>query len=110
VAHEVILASRGEKGGWMVGLIIGKVESGKCEKTFVHNLRYARYAVRNPPRRFIQGEKKTKQRMCEIYGIRKIRDHYHSRATQSLLRDASSIELSVVQNTRSVALRPVQLF
>jgi len=34
----------------------------------------------------------------------------HSRATQSLLRDASSIELSVVQNTRSVALRPVQLF
>lgn len=42
----------------MVGLIIGKVESGKCEKTFVHNLRYARYAVRDPPRRFIQGEKK----------------------------------------------------
>lgn len=34
----------------------------------------------------------------------------HSLATQSLLRDASSIELSVVQKTRSVALRPVQLF
>ena len=34
----------------------------------------------------------------------------HSRATQSLLRETSSIELSVVQNRRSVALRPLQLF
>jgi hypothetical protein len=35
---------------------------------------------------------------------------YQSRATQSVLRETSSIELSMVQNSRSVALRPLQLF
>lgn len=35
---------------------------------------------------------------------------YHSRATQSVLLETSSMELSVVQNSRSVALRPLQLF
>lgn len=34
----------------------------------------------------------------------------YSRGTQSVALEASSIELSVVQNSRSVALRLVQLF
>lgn len=40
------------------------------------------------------------QRMCPQW----------SRATQSVLRETSSTELSVVQNNLSVALRPLQLF
>lgn len=35
---------------------------------------------------------------------------HQSLATQSVLRATKSIELSVVQNSRSVALRPLQLF
>lgn len=34
----------------------------------------------------------------------------YSRATQSWLRETSSMELSIVQNSRSIALRPLQLF
>lgn len=34
----------------------------------------------------------------------------HSRATQSVLRETNSIALSMVQKSRSMGLRPVQLF
>jgi len=42
---------------------------------------------------------------CDVVG-----EGYQSRATQSVLRETSSIELSIVQNSRSVALRALQLF
>lgn len=51
-------------------------------------------------------KKKGKQKGGRGVGERR----HHSRATQSLLRETSSIELSVVQNRRSVALLPLQLF